>query len=176
MRVEERRAGQSQAGKFCGQSDCPTRVVVYMYMWESCSAIDGMHHQASYMHNYVLVCQYGACYAARVPDVFSPLLSRTAGCVTLYQANFGRVCCDLESPIQHLYAKIYALYYNCVQTSRTMHLYPAYKLINLRIFNTTGLFFRLKRLKRKDSFSYVTAPAHGQQLRPPMTNRCNSGL
>jgi hypothetical protein len=71
--------------------------------------------------------------------------------VTPLQPNFGRVCCDLESPIQHLYAKIYAFYYNCVQTSLTILLYPAYKLINLRIFNTTGLFFRLKRLK-KDPF------------------------
>ena len=91
------------------------------------------------------------------------------GCVSAYQANFGRVCCDLESKIQHLYAKIYALYYNCVQTSRTIHLYPAYKLINLRIFNTTGLFFRLKRSK-KDPFlvhnscgAWPAAPASDDQ-------------
>ena len=40
---------------------------------------------------------------------------------------------------------------------------------------TTGQIFRLKR-SQKDSFPYVMAPAQLQQLRPPMTNRCNSGL
>ena len=95
----------------------------------------------------------GCWYSCTAVGPFCGLLVGPAisGCVSAYQPNFGRVCCDLESQIQHLYAKIYALYYNCVQTSRTMHLYPAYKLINLRIFNTTGLFFLLKRSK-KDPF------------------------
>ena len=106
---------------------------------------------------------------ARRPQVTGQDDKCSAGCVTLYQANFGRVCCDLASKIQHLYANIYALYHNCVQTSRTTHLYPAYKLINLRIFNTTGLFFRLKRSK-KDPFlvhnscgAWPAAPASDDQ-------------